>query len=141
MNKKQAGELKRMTVDGDHALAASRILTAQAASQYSEGDMTATDEAGHEAIARDAGEAASERRQQEGGARTAARARKRTVTLVTGIKTQWFMTRVAAATERSAPGLRLTPTGMAGMALNAWMKSMESILPDGGGHAPATHYE
>ena len=73
--------------------------------------------------------------------KTKAGERKRTVTVVTGIKTQWFMTKVAAAAERSAPGLRLTPTQMAGMALNVWMKSMEASLPDGGGHAPETHYE
>ena len=45
----------------DYAEAASRYLVAEAATRYCAGDMTATDEAGHEAIAAEASKVAAER--------------------------------------------------------------------------------
>ena len=50
-----------VTVSADYAEAAKRYLTAEAAARYCAGDMTATDEAGHEAIAYEASKVAAER--------------------------------------------------------------------------------
>ena len=52
---------KPVKVSADYAEAAKRYLTAAAAARYCAGDMSATDEAGHEAIAYEASKVAAER--------------------------------------------------------------------------------
>lgn len=49
------------TVSADYAEAAKRYLTTEAAERYCAGDMSATDEAGHEAIAVLASQVTAER--------------------------------------------------------------------------------
>ena len=50
-----------MIIPHDYAVAAKRVLTAEAANHYLAGDATATDEAGHELIAEEASRVCAER--------------------------------------------------------------------------------